>query len=179
MIIMMLIAAVGCSVIFAVSIGQVSIPFTESYRILIYQLTGIEIGDLHGLTSGTFVDIIWQIRLPRVLMAMIVGSGLALCGTVMQASVQNPLADPYIWGISSGDSLGATFSIMVGFGAAGIIGEMGIAMWAFVGAIGAAGFVLILASICDLTNMFATLGTLSFPLLKWLDFTGFITCFTF
>ncbi|WP_445667477.1 FecCD family ABC transporter permease [Paenibacillus sp. FSL H8-0034] len=143
---MLLIAAVGCSVIFAVSIGQVSIPFTESYRILIYQLTGIQIGDLYGLTSGTFVDIIWQIRLPRVLMAMIVGSGLALCGTVMQASVQNPLADPYILGISSGASLGATFSIMVGFGAAGIMGEMGIAMWAFVGAIGAAGLVLILAS---------------------------------
>ncbi|MCE5172737.1 iron ABC transporter permease [Paenibacillus profundus] len=152
MIILILSAAVVCSVILAVSIGQVSIPFMESYRILVYQLTGIPIGDIGELASGSQVDIIWHIRLPRVLLAMIAGSGLALCGTVMQASVQNPLADPYILGISSGASLGATFSIMIGFGAAGIIGGMGIAFWAFIGALGAAALVLVLASIGGKTS---------------------------
>lgn len=146
-IIIVLFAAILFSIVISVSIGQVSIPFTESCRILIYQLTGIQIGDLHQLTTGMFVDIIWQIRFPRVLLAMIVGSGLALCGTVMQASVQNPLADPYILGISSGASLGATFAIMIGFSATSTLGEMGVAFWAFIGALGAATLVLTLASI--------------------------------
>ncbi|HCQ89197.1 MAG TPA: ABC transporter [Clostridium sp.] len=146
-IILLLIVTIVFSIIISVSIGQVSIPFNESCRILIYKLTGIQIGNLSQLTSGMFVDIIWQIRFPRVLLAMIVGSGLALCGTVMQASVQNPLADPYILGISSGASLGATFSIMIGFASTSIIGEMGIAFWAFIGALGAAILVLVLSSI--------------------------------
>lgn len=146
-IIILLIAAVIFSIIISISTGQVSIPFTESCRILIYQLTGIQIGDISQLTSGMFVDIIWQIRFPRVLLAMIAGVGLALCGTVMRAAVQNPLADPYILGISSGASLGATFSIMIGFSATGILGEMGIAFWAFIGALMASVLVLGLASI--------------------------------
>lgn len=54
--------------------------------------------------------------MPRILLAIFVGLGLALCGTVMQAVVQNPLADPYILGISSGSSLGTTFAILIGFG---------------------------------------------------------------
>ncbi|MNI71451.1 Hemin transport system permease protein HmuU [compost metagenome] len=119
----------------------------DSLRIVIYQTTGISIGNMNELVSGTAMDIIWHIRFPRVLMAMIVGTGLALCGTVMQASVQNPLADPYLLGISSGASLGATFSIMLGFGAVGIIGSLGIAFWAFIGALGAAALVLVLANL--------------------------------
>ncbi|MBU5591603.1 iron ABC transporter permease [Clostridium sp. MSJ-4] len=146
-IIIALIVATVFSVVISVSIGQVSIPFTESFRILIYKLTGIQMGDVTGLTSGMFVDIIWLIRFPRVLLAMIAGVGLTLCGTIMQASVQNPLADPYILGISSGASLGATFSIMMGFSTAGIIGEMGVAFWAFIGALGSATMVLFLASV--------------------------------
>lgn len=65
----------------------------------------------------------------------------------MKKPVQNPLADPYILGISSGASLGATFSILIGFGASSMIGEMGVAFWAFIGALGAAALVLFLASI--------------------------------
>ena len=99
----------------AVSIGQVRIPLGESYRILLAKITGMEWGG-KPLAAGSFTDIIWQIRFPRVLMAMFIGAGLALCGAVMQAAVQNPLADPYILGISSGASLGATFAILIGFG---------------------------------------------------------------
>lgn len=146
-IIIALLAAAILSIVVSVSIGQVSIPFNQSCQILIYKLTGLQIGDVSELSSGVFVDVIWQIRLPRVLLAMIAGIGLTLCGTVMQASVQNPLADPYILGISSGASLGATFSIMIGFGTAGILGDMRIAFWAFMGALAAAALVLGLASI--------------------------------
>lgn len=140
------IAFVGLSAIAAVSIGQVSIPVSDAYRVLIYQLTGFEIGDVTALVSGPTGDIVWQIRFPRVLMALIVGAGLAMCGTVMQAAVQNPLADPYILGISSGAALGATFSIMLGFGTTAVIGELGVAFWAFSGALCAAAIVLLLAS---------------------------------
>ena len=142
-----LIAAVALSAILSVSIGQVSIPFQQSFRILIQQITGGQFGNTGETASGMYIDIIWQIRFPRVLLAMVIGAGLALCGTVMQASVQNPLADPYILGISSGAALGATFSIMLGFSVGGLLGEFGVASWAFIGALGAAILVLGLASI--------------------------------
>jgi len=147
-----LLVAVTASVVISVSIGQVSIPFQQSFQILIHQLTGCQIGDASDLVNSMFVDIIWQIRFPRVLLAMIVGAGLALCGVVMQASVQNPLADPYLLGISSGGALGATFSIMFGFGAGGILGKFGVASWAFIGAFSAAVLVMALASIGGKTS---------------------------
>ena len=114
------------SVGIAVSIGQVHIPLAESYRILLYKVTGFQLGAA-PIEAGSFTDIIWQIRFPRVLMAMFIGAGLALCGAVMQAAVQNPLADPYILGISSGASLGATFAILIGFGSISWLGQTGVA----------------------------------------------------
>ncbi|WP_353097600.1 iron ABC transporter permease [Tissierella praeacuta] len=147
-----LLVAVVVSVVISVSIGQVSIPFRQSFNILRNQLTGCQIGNASELVNSMFVDIIWQIRFPRVLLAMIMGAGLALCGVVMQASVQNPLADPYILGISSGGVLGATFSIMLGFGAGGMLGEFRVASWAFIGALSAALLVLGLASIGGKTS---------------------------
>ncbi len=137
--------AVAVSAVLSVSIGQVSIPFKQSLQILASQLTGGYLGGEASLSDGMATDIIWQIRFPRVLLAMVAGAGLALCGTIMQASVQNPLADPYLLGVSSGASLGATFSIMLGFGASGIVGELGVASWAFIGALGAALLVLALS----------------------------------
>lgn len=147
MLIVLLLFIAVLSVGAAVSFGQVEIPLAHSYRILLYHLTGISIGDQSELVTGSFVDIIWRIRFPRVLMALLVGAGLALCGTIMQASVQNPLADPYILGISSGASLGATFAILIGFGAAGWIAQSGLAFGAFIGAFGASMLVLALASV--------------------------------
>lgn len=143
----LLIAITVLSVGIGVSIGQVEIPLSQSYRILIDKIFGIRIGDASELGSGSFVDIIWQIRFPRVLMAMFIGAGLTMCGTIMQASVQNPLADPYILGISSGASLGATFAILIGFGSLGFLGQTGIAFWAFFGAFGASMLVLALAGL--------------------------------
>ena len=111
------------SVLLAVTIGAVKIPLGDVYRIVLYQSThfrlggmetGIRIGDIDFLTRGTMYEIVWNVRMPRVIMGAIIGVLLASCGVVMQATVENPLADPYILGISSGASLGATFSIMIG-----------------------------------------------------------------
>ncbi|MBG6238722.1 iron complex transport system permease protein [Mycetocola sp. CAN_C7] len=60
--------------------------------------------------------IVWELRMPRVLTAAAVGAGLALAGTVMQAITRNPLADPYLLGLSSGASLGAVAVILLGLG---------------------------------------------------------------
>ncbi len=58
--------------------------------------------------------ILWEIRLPRVILAMIVGAGLAICGAAMQAIFRNPLADPGLIGVSSGAALGAVSTIVLG-----------------------------------------------------------------
>ncbi len=78
-------------------------------------------------------EIVWYLRLPRVILSALIGGGLAICGVVMQAIVKNPLADPYILGVSSGASLGATAAIMLGIGSS--LGENYIGVCAFIGAL--------------------------------------------
>lgn len=86
-----------------------------------------------GLSDSVKV-IILQIRLPRILIAAIAGAGLATAGAVFQAVFQNPLAEPYLLGISSGASLGATIAIILGGGF--FLGTVGsITLFAFAGAI--------------------------------------------
>ena len=81
---------------------------------------------------GAAHDIVWLLRLPRLVLAAAVGCGLACCGVIMQAIVKNPLADPYILGISSGASLGATAAILLGIGMT--LGENFVGIAAFIGA---------------------------------------------
>lgn len=68
------------------------------------------IWDIDGITD----DVIWRQRLPRILVALIAGAGLAVSGAAMQSMLKNPLADPYTTGISSGAAFGATLSITMG-----------------------------------------------------------------
>ena len=158
MMIIVFIIILVLSILLAVTIGAVKIPLGDVYRIVLYNAThfkigsietGILIGDLDFASKGTMYEIVWNVRMPRVMMGAIVGVLLAMCGVVMQATVQNPLADPYILGISSGASLGATFSIMVGASAifTGFLATMGTAFWAFLGALGAMALVMTLAHI--------------------------------
>ena len=137
------------SIVFAVSIGVMDIPPGDIYRVLIYNITGIEIGDPSILSKGTTFDIVWNMRAPRVFLAAIIGIALAMAGVVMQATVQNPLADPYILGMSSGASFGAVFAIAIGAGAVftGTLANTSIAFWAFLGAFVASAAVLGLSSV--------------------------------
>lgn len=84
--------------------------------------------------------IIWDLRLPRVLAAAAVGAGLALCGAVMQALTRNPLADPYLLGLSSGASLGAVAFLL---GGAALLMPLG----AFIGAAVAMGLTLLVTQL--------------------------------
>lgn len=134
------------SILLAVCLGTVKISPEESYRIILYKLFNVNLGDMISQLHPSHIDIIWDIRLPRVLMSAIIGAGLAMCGTVMQAAVQNPLAEPSILGISAGAALGATFSILLS-GSSVIFFGLGTPFWAFIGALGASFFVLFLSGI--------------------------------
>lgn len=147
LVVSLLVLLILFSIAFSVTIGQVDVPLNDSFQILFYQLSGGRIGSLQNISVDSYLNVIWQIRLPRVLLALMVGIGLSVCGVIMQSAVQNPLADPYILGVSSGASFGATFAIMIGFGANSLFAQTGVAFWAFGGAFGASLLVLILSSI--------------------------------
>jgi iron complex transport system permease protein len=85
--------------------------------------------------------IIWNFRAPRVVMALMVGCGLSVVGTALQALVRNPLADSYILGVNQGAALGAAMAIVLGSGA---VGGLGVSGAAFVGAIVALVLVFVL-----------------------------------
>lgn len=89
-------------------------------------------------------DTIFNLRMPRVVLAATVGMGLAVCGVVMQAILANPLADPYILGVSSGASLGAAVAIFLGAGA--FFGAQSIGVFAAGGAFLVSLLVLLMVS---------------------------------
>lgn len=104
-----LIAAVIC---FSVSIGAVKVQTGDIFRIIINKISGRDV--FVPTWEENTETIIWSIRMPRVLMAWIVGAGLSVCGVLMQALTKNSLADPYVLGISSGASAGAVCAIIMG-----------------------------------------------------------------
>ncbi|MCQ2010419.1 iron ABC transporter permease [Sporolactobacillus sp. STSJ-5] len=146
-IILLLLFLIAVSAVYSVSIGQVHIPFGKSMNILLHVLTNGKLGSSSAVGNESYFNIIYQIRMPRVIFALLIGIGLSLCGTVMQAVVQNPLADPYIIGISSGASLGATVAILIGFGSSALFANFGVAFGAFAGAVVTSAAVLLLSSI--------------------------------
>ncbi|MBS3848433.1 iron chelate uptake ABC transporter family permease subunit [Devosia sp. BSSL-BM10] len=98
------------SVVLAVTFGPADIAPQEVWQ---------TIGNHFGLPMDSPVTrlrdaIIWELRLPRVLVAAGIGAGLALCGAIMQALTRNPLADPYLLGLSSGASFGAVVFLLAG-----------------------------------------------------------------
>ncbi|WP_375178636.1 FecCD family ABC transporter permease [Enterococcus rotai] len=147
LILVFLVALIFLSIVYSLINGQANISIEDIVQILLTKVSGGRLGSLDGITSNSAVNIIWFVRTPRVILAIFVGMGLAITGAVMQAVVQNPLADPYILGISSGASLGATFAILVGFGTGSIFSQFGLAFGAFVGAMVAAFGVLVLSGI--------------------------------
>jgi len=85
--------------------------------------------------------IIWKIRFPRVLLATLVGGTLSLGGLVFQALLKNPLAEPYILGISGGSAIGAIIGILIG-----LVRFPGVSLTAFSGSIGTLLLILVMSS---------------------------------
>ncbi|MFA5795064.1 MAG: iron ABC transporter permease [Candidatus Brocadiia bacterium] len=98
--------------------------------------------------SDTDRTIIFDVRLPRILTALLVGAGLAACGCVLQAILRNPLADPYTLGISGGAAVGVTALLAIGpvAGLVNALGSFGLPLTAFAGALAAVGLVFLIAS---------------------------------
>jgi len=126
----------GISLLVAVSLGAVKIPILDTYQIIIKQL--FHIGNVDHIAKST-IAIVWNMRSPRVIMGLIAGAGLALCGSTMQTTVNNPICEPYILGISAGATFGATLLIILGL-------KSLIGFGAFLGAIIATIIVLVIAS---------------------------------
>ena len=97
----------------ATSIGVVSIPHEAIGAILKAKLTGGTVAEEWQIYEMT----LWNLRIPRILMSLLAGSALAICGAAFQSIFRNPICDPYILGISSGASLGAAIAIITGFSA--------------------------------------------------------------
>ena len=143
-----LIAALVVALFWALSIGTVKLPMANIYNTVMEQLVSGQ--PIEGADYGPVHDIIWLLRLPRLVLAALVGMGLSVCGVIMQAVVKNPLADPYILGISSGASLGATAAILLGIGVAW--GENFVGIAAFIGAFAMSLGVLFISNLGGRSN---------------------------
>ena len=124
------------SLLFAVSVGAVKIPIARVYGVIAENIKNWVLHFFNGQAftpvSGTVGDVVWYIRMPRLIQAMAIGLGLSVCGVIMQAVVKNPLAEPYVLGISSGASLGATMAVLLGVGAS--LGTNSVGIVACIGA---------------------------------------------
>jgi len=98
-------------------------------------------GDLD--LSETAAKVVWQVRLPRLMLALLVGASLALSGVVMQGVFRNPMADPFLVGVSSGAALGATTAVFLGIQS--LSGVLGVPVFAFAGALAVSFAVYVLA----------------------------------
>lgn len=135
LVIALLILLVAALVI-SLGFGSEKIPLDEVLAVL----RGRIAGDSVGSSSDT---IIWELRIPRSLLAASAGAGLSLAGAGMQTLVRNPLADPYLLGLSAGASVGATAVITIG--AFSAFGVWALSVGALVGALGAAVLVYLVA----------------------------------
>ena len=103
----MALALLGSALLLGVTIGPVAIGPGEVVRTLLRHLTFLDVG------VGPVADtIVWEIRLPRVLLAALVGGTLAYSGAAYQGVFRNPLADPYLIGVAAGAGLAATLVIV-------------------------------------------------------------------
>jgi len=126
-----LVALLAASVAAAVSVGSVSIPFGDVWAIVAHRLAP---GAFEPWWTEAREAIVIESRLPRALMAAAVGASLAVAGGVAQAVTRNPLADPYLLGVSSGAGFGVVVLTVLGVGA-GMWGVFTLPVAAFLGAL--------------------------------------------
>lgn len=115
---------VGCLTVGAESIGFATVLHALG---LALQEGGVKVEGV-----GVSEVILLQVRLPRVVLGFLVGGSLATVGVALQALLRNPLAEPYVLGISSGAAFGATLGILLGIGGT-VMGFSALPLWAFVG----------------------------------------------
>jgi iron complex transport system permease protein len=154
-VLMGLLGALVVAFLLSLALGSVAIPLDNVVRIL-----------LGGTPDkATWADILWKFRLPKALTALFAGAALAVSGLQMQTLFRNPLADPYILGVSSGASLGVAL-VLLGAGATatkvvgsmGLYGDLGLVLAASLGSALVLGLVLLVAQRVQSTLTLLILG---------------------
>ena len=136
--------ALGASMVLSLSVGAVHLSFGDVVATLWERMTGL--GNSSSILTGTDAAVLFEIRLPRVVLGLLVGSALSLAGASYQGVFRNPLADPYLLGAAAGAGLGATLILSRAVAVSGWqLNALPVA--AFVGAIGAVLLSVAMASV--------------------------------
>lgn len=122
------------TIVFALKLGAVPISVTDLAMLLLRKVAGAD-----EPLPVEYQMIVFNIRLPRILLGVLVGASLSVAGAGFQALLRNPLADPYVLGVSSGAALGAILSLVIGGGP-----SVATPLAAFVGAVAAIAMVYFL-----------------------------------
>ena len=139
--ILLIVILSGCSCM----VSGRDITFAEGLRSIWDHIAGTELE--YNSTEWWNDKLIWSNTMPRVVMALLAGSGLAVSGVIMQAILSNPLAEPYTMGVSSGVVLGANVAIILGFSIAGGIHTWGLVLNAFLFGLIPVGIILFLVRV--------------------------------
>ena len=131
---MALLAALFVITVLNINIGSVPISVGEIIGIL-----------FHKQGDPTLVNIIWKIRMPRILMAALLGGALSLSGFLLQTFFANPIAGPFVLGISSGAKMVVALTMIYFVGAFGSVSSWTLIIAAFVGSLLSVGFILIMS----------------------------------
>ena len=150
-----LLVLLAVSAVLSLSIGSISIPFGKVVAVLAGK----------GGTASE-INIIMQIRLPRLVMAFLLGGALSLSGFLLQTYFQNPIAGPFVLGISSGAKMTVAIA-MIFFLQRGIyVGSVGLVLAAFLGAILSTSFILLVSKkISSIDSIFSAVALVFFPFL--------------
>lgn len=124
----------------ALALGSVDVPVPRVLAVLARR------AGLGGEVSVLEDQLVWQLRLPRVLGAMAVGAVLAMCGAVLQSLTRNDLADPFLLGVSGGATVGAVTVMIFGVGVGGLVASAAVSAASFAGALAALAAVLLIAA---------------------------------
>lgn len=128
-------------IIVSAGMGYLAITPLEVAQIIWAKISG---GSLAPGLDPTFGYVVWDVRLPRILTAVLVGGSLAVAGVLFQAILLNPLADPYTLGVSSGAAFGASLALLINIS---FISFYSVPLFAFLGAVATLFVVLALASV--------------------------------
>jgi ABC-type Fe3+-siderophore transport system permease subunit len=104
------VAALVVMLVLGVGLGSVRVAPGEAIAVILDKVFGIDLGVSYSPATAA---IVWDLRLPRVLTAMLIGCGLAVAGATFQGLLRNPLADPYVLGTASGAAVGAAIAVLL------------------------------------------------------------------
>ena len=138
------------SLVYSICLGSVFVPLKTVFQVIFSQIPGLD-SFVNTEVAAMDLNIVWKMRLPRVLLGFVVGASLAVCGVCMQALVRNKLADPFILGVSSGAS--AFASMFMVFGVFSFLGKYALPLTAFGGALLSIIFIYMIARVRGRVNI--------------------------